>query len=542
MRQDEMEARSEQIESRTADARRAAPLAGQPAAGTPARAGAAGRRLEVRELAVAEQKSRAGKGAEATPSRTSFGWTVSRRGSRTDRSRWRRGRWRSNASSSRPAARTRDLEEQAAQMDDWHSRLTAEAERLEARKQEQHASDQPARPSGHRPRRASKRCLPHCDAAGAHARRTCAARNRPCSDQRDPARSRRGRHQGAAGGSRTAALGPRQRQAAFRGGTQALRRTSDHFGSGGSQRSPGQGFARRRGRDNTEAPRTSRCDGRRARREGRLADGPGFPAGADAGASSSRSADACASTKHPSHAEQTLATLQEQVRRRSVELDEKQKQTEAGETQLADRVAEARSTAGTARTEPPAGRRGTGPASREVEARAEGLNQLESQLGAKAEMLKTAGQNLEGESLSLNSQRQALTSERLAWEVERQAAAEQDRQARAEFAVARQEAVELTRKMPEMELRAPAALERLSRARENLREHLAEVQTYAAREPRGTRSRAQAGAGRIRSRPPAGGGPARGARGTPRRGRGLPPAADRMAGETGRDPPIPVPG
>jgi chromosome segregation ATPase len=167
-------------------------------------------------------------------------------------------------------------------------------------------------------------------------------------------------------------------------------------------------------------------------------------------------------------AEQTLASLQEQVRRRSEELNQQQTQLEEGTAQLAQRTAEA------AELEAELDQR-----SGELDARTATLEQRGEQLATKADVLQTGVQNLEEDRQSLASQKQALSSERLAWEVERQAAQEQDRKIRAEFAAARQEAQELVRQLPGLELRASGALERLTRAREHLREHLAEVHAYA---------------------------------------------------------------
>ncbi len=163
-----------------------------------------------------------------------------------------------------------------------------------------------------------------------------------------------------------------------------------------------------------------------------------------------------------------LASLQEQVRRRSEELNQQQTQLEESTAQLAQRTAEA------AELEAELDQR-----SGELDARAATLEQRGEQLATKADVLQTGVQNLEEDRQSLASQRQALSGERLAWEVERQAALEQDRKTRAEFAVARQEAQELLRQLPGLELRASGALERLTRAREHLREHLAEVHAYA---------------------------------------------------------------
>jgi hypothetical protein len=139
---------------------------------------------------------------------------------------------------------------------------------------------------------------------------------------------------------------------------------------------------------------------------------------------------------------------------------------------------------------------------KELETRATALDQRSEQLTTKGDVLQTGVQNLEEDRRSLASQKQALASERLAWDVERQAAQEKDRQTKAEFAIARQEAQELVRQIPTLEARASAALERLTRAREHLREHLAEVHAYArqSREDLETaRKQVQGEADRVRA-------------------------------------------
>jgi chromosome segregation ATPase len=178
-------------------------------------------------------------------------------------------------------------------------------------------------------------------------------------------------------------------------------------------------------------------------------------------------------------AEQTLASLQEQVRRRSEQLNAQQEQVEQSSAQLAKRIEETNAQLAQRSAEAAAREALLDQTNRELDGRAAQLGQRDEQLATKADVLRRGTEDLEEGKMSLASQRQALASERLAWEVERQAALEQERQTRAEFAAARQEAQELVRQMPGLELRAGAALERLSRAREHLREHLAEVHTYA---------------------------------------------------------------
>lgn len=72
-----------------------------------------------------------------------------------------------------------------------------------------------------------------------------------------------------------------------------------------------------------------------------------------------------------------------------------------------------------------------------------------------------------------------MTTERLNFELERQAALDSAERTRAELEAARSEAQELGKQIPELESRATSATERLLRSREQLREYLAEIHTYA---------------------------------------------------------------
>jgi chromosome segregation ATPase len=202
-------------------------------------------------------------------------------------------------------------------------------------------------------------------------------------------------------------------------------------------------------------------------------------------------------------AEQTLASLQEQVRRRSEELNAREQQLEESSARLAKRVEETTSQFAQRAAEAEQREAQLARTSQELDGRAADLDQRSEQLTTRADVLRRGNEDLEEGKMSLASQRQALASERLAWEVERQAALEQERQTRAEFAAARQEAQDILRQMPAFEQRAGAALERLSRAREHLREHLAEVHAYArqSREDlEGARKQVQGEADRVRQR------------------------------------------
>lgn len=178
-------------------------------------------------------------------------------------------------------------------------------------------------------------------------------------------------------------------------------------------------------------------------------------------------------------AEQTLATLQEQVRRRVEELDSRERALRSSEERLAARTIELDEQAAQVerRNQEAAGE--LEQLRQELAAQAQELVERGGELAHREEALQGAvGRHNEAEE-SLASQRQALAAERIAWGVERQAAQEHERQVREEFTRARDEGQAIVRGLPELELRASAALERLARAREQLREHLAEVHSYA---------------------------------------------------------------
>ncbi len=171
-------------------------------------------------------------------------------------------------------------------------------------------------------------------------------------------------------------------------------------------------------------------------------------------------------------AEATLAGLQEQVRKRVEELNDRQRGLEQGVEALAKQ-----------RLEFEAQRKQGEEAHRQAAGELEQLRQQMEERAAELlrgeEELKQARERLDEAEQSQTSQRQALAAERVSWEVERQVAQEQDRQAREELQRGREEAQALLQQLPELELRAAAALERLARSREQLREHLGEIHTYA---------------------------------------------------------------
>ena len=180
-----------------------------------------------------------------------------------------------------------------------------------------------------------------------------------------------------------------------------------------------------------------------------------------------------------SKAEQTLTSLQEQLRRRSEELNERQREQSEQEARLSAEAARLEELAQAAEQERVRKAAELEAVRKELTDRAAELDELGREVVRNQETQRTDAVRLKESEQSLGGQRQALAAERIAWEVERQAANEAAERTRREFQTARAEALELIRGLPDLEARAAVGMDRLLRAREQLREHLAEVHGYA---------------------------------------------------------------
>jgi hypothetical protein len=178
-------------------------------------------------------------------------------------------------------------------------------------------------------------------------------------------------------------------------------------------------------------------------------------------------------------AEQTLTSLQEQLRRRSEELNERQQAQMVEEQRLRDEAARQEGQAKTAEQEWQAKAAELENLRKELSDRAAEMDALSQELVRRDETVRTQEERLRESEFSLTGQRQALASERIAWEVDRQAANETAERTKREFEAARAESLELIRTLPDLESRAAVGMDRLLRAREQLREHLAEIHGYA---------------------------------------------------------------
>ncbi len=183
-------------------------------------------------------------------------------------------------------------------------------------------------------------------------------------------------------------------------------------------------------------------------------------------------------TQDLAQAEQARQVLQEQLRRRSEELV-------AGQKTLADQTHLLEERAAALENQRAEIDRGRAEVEQQLAAQREELDRWggeiekhRADLAAReltwanhAERVKAAGRAIAGE-------RKALADERSASAAQRLEAIQAASQARAEYEQARRAAIELQQQLPELELRAGTALERLTQAREQLRDHLAEVTTY----------------------------------------------------------------
>jgi chromosome segregation ATPase len=183
-------------------------------------------------------------------------------------------------------------------------------------------------------------------------------------------------------------------------------------------------------------------------------------------------------------AEQTLASLQEQVRRRVEEVNEKQRLQAEEEQRLQAEAARLSEHAKNLEQDRQLAETRLNLARQELGQRAAELNDQARKLVDAEEKHKAEQKRIEEAQASLGGQRQVLASERIAFGVERQKAQDETNRQRAELEANRQELLELGRKLPELEARASSALDRLMQAREQLREHLAEIHGYV-RQSRG---------------------------------------------------------
>jgi hypothetical protein len=176
--------------------------------------------------------------------------------------------------------------------------------------------------------------------------------------------------------------------------------------------------------------------------------------------------------------------LQEQLRRRSDELGERGKRIEGQETKLEE-----------FRTDLETRERALAEMHQQLEALARDLQARRDELDRRAQEVQAAGAEQDESVQRLAAQVQALASARQAWETQRQTETEELARQRRELEQAREQVREQVRVVPELETRIEMGLDRMKLAREQLREHLAELHAFA----RQGREELQTARGRIES-------------------------------------------
>jgi chromosome segregation ATPase len=207
-------------------------------------------------------------------------------------------------------------------------------------------------------------------------------------------------------------------------------------------------------------------------------------------------------------AEQTLADLQEQVRRRSDELAARQKaqgeesqQYEASLAALDVRREELERERQQAEERENALRQALDARAAELDSRTAEVQQLRDELTQREETLLQSVERLKAAGRAIGQGRKELADERSRGDAEKQRTFAELTRAHRDFETARDEVIDLQRQLPDLELQAREAAERLAQAREQLRGHVAEAHAYT-RQGRDDlellRSRVRAEAERVR--------------------------------------------
>jgi chromosome segregation ATPase len=177
--------------------------------------------------------------------------------------------------------------------------------------------------------------------------------------------------------------------------------------------------------------------------------------------------------------EQVREALQEQLRRRSEELS-------SGHRELADerRKLDGQSTVLQARQAELESERvrmeeRLASAGQDLDARAAELQRAFAQLKEHDNQRLLREERLRETGRRLGRARKSFWGDRVRWQAQMEKESEAIAQGQAEVEAARHEVAALVQQLPDLELRAQGAAERLARSREELREHLAELHSYA---------------------------------------------------------------
>ncbi len=180
-----------------------------------------------------------------------------------------------------------------------------------------------------------------------------------------------------------------------------------------------------------------------------------------------------------SQAEQVRDALQEQLRKRAEELTARQKalaeQSGRLDTELAA-IDARRAEADQARQQEEARLAGL---REEIAGRAADLDRLQADLARREDALRQETERAREAGRAVGQEREALEEERGQWLAKQQGELAALARAQAELNAVQREVAGLKDQLPDLELRARAAADKLAQARQELRGHLAEVHDYA---------------------------------------------------------------
>jgi hypothetical protein len=178
-------------------------------------------------------------------------------------------------------------------------------------------------------------------------------------------------------------------------------------------------------------------------------------------------------------AEQAREALQEQLRRRSEELVARQRSLAEQARQHEEAIAALAARRAEIDQQRQEAEQGLLTLREALTGQTAELDQQRQQLAEREEVLRQRRERLKHVGRTFAAKRKLLSTDRASVDTAQRVQAEGIVQSKAEVEAARQEVLALHRQLPELELRAQTAVDALTRSREQLREHLAELHTYA---------------------------------------------------------------
>lgn len=203
------------------------------------------------------------------------------------------------------------------------------------------------------------------------------------------------------------------------------------------------------------------------------------------------------------NAEELRGKLQDQLRRRAEELAAKQKELAEQAAPLQAQAAALEAQKNQFTQEQQLAQEQQTVRQQELDTKAANLFRLQEEHQKRQDDLHRQWSKLQEAGRSIGAARKALSQENERIKKEGQALAEAQVRQRADFEAMCQQTRELLQDLPDLELRAGTALERLTGAREQLKDHLGEVHTYARQcqeDLDGLRTQIQADAERLQQK------------------------------------------